>query len=76
MPHNNGHGNGHQRNDGHNRRNGRHSLPEKASFGKNRSIPEGYDPSDSGSNFVAIGMLLLTALLGCGVIAFILLLFQ
>ena len=69
MPHNNGHGNGHQSNDGD------QSLPEKVSFGKNGSIPEGYDGSNSGSMFVGMGILLLTGLLGCGLITLMVLFF-
>lgn len=79
MPHYNGHGNGHQSDDGRNKHDdhdGRHSLPQKASFGNNGSIPEGYDPSDSDYNPVAIGIVLLGGLLGCGFIALVLLFFQ
>lgn len=69
MPHNNGHGNGHQSNDGD------QSLPEKVSFGKNGSIPEGYDAGNNGYNPVAIGILLLAGLLGCGLITLMVLFF-
>ena len=72
MPHHNGHGNGHQK-----KNNGDRSLPETISFGKNGSIPEGYDPSNGGSMFIGIGILLLTGLLGCGLITLmVLFLFQ
>lgn len=77
MPHYNGHGNGHQSNGGRNSGNhhdGDHSLPEKASIGKNGSIPEGYDSSDSGPN--VFSMALLAALFWCGIIALIVLFFQ
>ncbi len=69
MSHHNGHGNGHRK------QKGDQSLPEKVSFGKNGSIPEGYDPGNNGYNPVAMGMLLLTGLLGCGLITFIVLFF-
>ena len=42
MPDYNGHGNGYQSDDGRNARDdhdGSHSLPQKASFGNNGSIP-------------------------------------
>ena len=70
MPHHNGHGNGHQK-----KKNGDRSLPETVSFGKNGSIPEGYDPGNSKYNPVGVSILLLVGLFGCGLITLIVLLF-
>ena len=76
MSHYNGSNNGNQSNNRHNNDqdyDGNQSLPEEASFGKNGSIPEGYEPNDSGPNL--FGMALLAALFWAGLIALILLLF-